>query len=185
VKYRFTPSHLWVAVFVIGALFQWWRGSKGDFLIFGLIALLLTLALLHKIEIPHLAEPRFIIAAWWLALSTSIFMITPIHSLASTGISLFLLPLLLSIIWRKDGTGYPPMARQGRFTTRIWISIALLLSLSELGNYFGSLHGGGDSKFPTLTVLVDPIVGFTPGRIGFVFLWSLVGVELLKGSTER
>ncbi|MBI3430088.1 MAG: hypothetical protein HY050_08575 [Actinobacteria bacterium] len=184
-KYKFIPVHLWLAVFVIGAGFQWWRGSKGDFVIFGLIALLLILSLIRESEITYLGNPRFVIAAWWLALSTSILMISQIHSVASTVSLLLLLPLLLSIIWRKEVSKHSPPTERRRITSRLWISLALLLSLSEMGNFFGSYNTGNDLQYPTLTVLVDPVIYSTAGRIVFVFLWSLIGVELLKGSTER
>ncbi|MDP1720541.1 MAG: hypothetical protein Q8L08_06060 [Candidatus Nanopelagicaceae bacterium] len=182
---KFTSGYLWVIIFGLGALFQWWRESKVDFVIYGLIGFLLILALQEKIRIFSAKGPRFTFASWWLALSACIFMIAPIHSVASTVTALLLLPLLFSISWRPQDEDRAPMTPERLVTSRMWVSLAFLLSVSELGNYFWSDLTGSDAKFPTLTVLVDPIVASTAGRIGFVFIWALVGIELLKGSTKR
>lgn len=184
-KRQLISGYLWVIVFTLGAVFQWWRESKVDFVIYGLIGLLLTLALWEKTKIPYANGPRFIIASWWLALSTCIFMIFPVHGLASTVTALLLLPLLLSISWRSHDDDREPISPNRQFTSRIWIFLVLLLCVSELGNYFWSDFTGSDIKYPTLTVLVDPIVASTAGRIGFVFIWALAGIELLKGSIRK
>jgi hypothetical protein len=182
---KFTTGYVWLVVFVLGAVFQWWRGSKLDFVIYCSIAILLLMALQHKFHIPSIGKPRFIFSAWWLALSSCIFMFTVIHSTASTIASLLLLPLLASIIWQGEERVNASPSSARRFTSRFWTLLALILSLSELGNYFGSDFTGSDSKYPTLTVLVDPIVASASGRIGFVFLWSLTGIELLRGSIRK
>ncbi|MFZ2227504.1 MAG: hypothetical protein WA090_07460 [Candidatus Nanopelagicaceae bacterium] len=87
------------------------------------------------------------------------------------------LPLLLSISWRSHDDDREPISPNRQFTSRIWIFLVLLLCVSELGNYFWSDFTGSDIKYPTLTVLVDPIVASTAGRIGFVFIWAHLVVD--------
>jgi len=180
-----STGYAWLVVFVLGAVFQWWRGSGADFVIYSCVAILLVMDLQPRFHIPRNNTPSFIFCAWWLALSSCIFMFAPIHSIESTITSLFLLPLLMTIIWQREERTTISLINASRFTSRIWALLALLLSLSEVGNYFGSDFTGNDSKYPTLTVLIDPIVASTVGRIGFVFLWSLIGIELLRGSIRR
>lgn len=178
-------GYLWVVVFILGALFQWWRGAFLDFFIYGAIATLITLAIQRRMESPQLKGLRFSYAAGWLALSTCVLMFAPIHSVESTVTSLLLLPLVMWIILGLSDAANSTSDKVERLSSRIWILLALVACLSELGNYFGSDFTGSDSKYPTLTVLIDPVVASTAGRIGFIFLWSLVGIELLRGSTQK
>lgn len=64
-------------------------------------------------------------------------------------------------------------------------TISLLTCILESVNYFASDATGNDKAFPTITVLVDPIVASNTGKLGFILLWSLAGAGLLRVSTKK
>lgn len=67
----------------------------------------------------------------------------------------------------------------------IWFVIGTLTCIFELGNYFASDITHDDKSFPTLTVLVDPIVANSWGKVVFVVVWAGIGAGLLRVSTKR
>ena len=62
----------------------------------------------------------------------------------------------------------------------IWAILALLLTAWEfmaniLGQLVNSLH-----IYPTISVLIDPMLDTIYGQAAFVVLWLLIGIGLLR-----
>lgn len=176
---------LWLVVFICGAAFQLWRGSPIDTLVYSTVALLVILAVQKRIRTPEYDATRFVIAVSPLLLLTSVFIFFPIHSWIVATFYLLLVPVLWRIFWQKESTSLPKSTKAERRSSVIWFVIGTLTCIFELGNYFASDITHDDKSYPTLTVLVDPIVANSWGKVAFVVVWAATGAGLLRVSTKR
>lgn len=178
-------STLWIIAWVIGTLFQFWRGSQIDTLVFATITALLLLASQDILEIPKLVAIGFRTSVAILFVCTFVFIISRIHTFPSTIFYLALVPLILKNMWRNDAFDDLPSTPTIRRSSWIWFTIGLLTCLAELGNYFAAYVTHNDKAYPTITVLVDPFVANYAGKIFFVSLWSFIGVGLFRISEKK
>lgn len=178
-------SVLWLVVFVGGAAFQLWRGASIDTLVYTSVALMVIIAVQERFRTPEFTATRFSIAASILVLSTLIFILFPIHSWPTAIVYLLLVPVLLRIAFRKESASSPDSTEALRRSSRIWFVIGSLTCICELGNYFASDITHDDKSFPTLTVLVDPIVADNVGKIIFVMVWMAIGMGLFRVSAAQ
>lgn len=175
----------WLFIFVVGAIFQLWRGSSVDAVIYSVVALLVFLSSQGRFQIPEFEATRFPNAAFLLLVATLVFIFLPTHSWQDAAVFLILLPILVRIIWQRDFPAPPEMSTALRRSSKIWITIGLLTCVCELGNYFASDLVHNDKVYPTITVLLDPIVADTWGKVAFVTIWAGIGAGLLRVSTKR
>ena len=179
-------STLWIIVFFGGTIFQYWRGSQIDTLIYATVTALLLLASQEIFEIPQLGATSFATSVSILLACTLVFILSRIHTITSALFYLALIPLLLRNMWRSNTISEEEASSPAiRRSSWIWFTIGLLTCLAELGNYFAADVTHNDKAYPTITVLVDPIVADTWGKVVFVIVWAGIGVGLLRVSTER
>lgn len=176
---------LWLVVFIGGAAFQLWRGSPIDTVVYASVALLVIIAVQERLRTPEFSATRFTTAASTLLVSTLVFILFPIHSWPTAVFYLLLVPVLLRIIWQKESKPSQGLTSALRRSSRIWFTIGSLTCICELGNYFASDITHDDKAFPTLTVLVDPIVADRLGKLIFVTAWAVIGVGLFRVSTAK
>jgi len=176
---------LWLVVFVGGAVFQLWRGAPIDTLVYSLVALLVILAFQKRFGTPEFKPVRFTTTVMILLASTLVFIFSPIHSWLVSAFYLLLVPLVVKVAWQKNSPQEELSTPALKRASRIWFTIGSLTCICELGNYFASAYTNNDKAFPTITVLVDPIVAHDLGRVVFVIFWSMAGVGLLRISTKR
>lgn len=174
---------LWLVVSIGGAAFQLWRGSPIDTLVYSAVALLVIVAVQDKIEMPEFSSTRFVTAASTLLVSTVVFILFPIHSRVAAGCYLLLVPVLLRIAFKKESTSPQDSTEALQRSSRLWFAIGSLTCICELGNYFASDFTHDDKSYPTLTVLVDPFVADSVGKVIFVIVWMAIGVGLFRVST--
>lgn len=178
-------STLWIITFFIGTIFQFWRGSQIDTLVFAVITSLLLVASQEILELPQLRATNFATSSGILCLFTLVFMIVGIHSVLSAIFYLALVPLVLRNMWRSDSIIEVASTPAMRRSSMIWFTIGVVTCLAELGNYFAADATHNDKVYPTITVLVDPFVAHNAGKIIFVFLWAIVGVGLFRVSAKK
>ena len=176
---------LWLVVFIGGAAFQLWRGSPVDTLVYVSVALLVTLAVQERLRTPEFSATRFATAVSILLVATLVFILFPIHSWPTAVFYLLLVPVLLRIIWQKESAPSQDSTMAMRRSSKIWFAIGSLTCICELGNYFASDITHNDKAFPTLTVLLDPIVADKVGKVIFVTVWAVIGAGLFRVSTEK
>jgi hypothetical protein len=178
-------STLWIITFFTGTIFQYWRGSQIDTLVFATVTALLLLASYEVFNLPIVEDTSLITSIGILCICTMVFMLTRIHSIPSAISYLALVPLLLKNLWRSDSKRTEASTPAIRRSSRVWFTIGLLTCLTELGNYFAADATHNDKVYPTLTVLVDPFVANSVGKLLFVFLWAIVGVGLFRVSVKK
>jgi hypothetical protein len=67
----------------------------------------------------------------------------------------------------------------------MWILWAVSTCLWEFAaNILGQLEGG-KYTYPTISVLVDPMLDGPIGKAGFVVAWFLIGYGLIKVSPKK
>ena len=172
----------WVWFFAITAAFQIFRGSVGDTLIFGLGALVVSLAatpaidrdFLNREQVRHTAS---IPVAVGLVLALSLLARhSPIHAAIFIGI----LPVVLALVWHRDaGEKIKPNLREKRARS-LWAALAVGICVWELAaNIVGQLNHTL-TQFPTLSVLIDPALDTLWGQSIFVVLWLASGWGFLR-----
>ncbi len=169
-------------MFVIIVSFQVFRGSVSDALIFAIFAALTTLSQHGRPEqflprIPKLHRKQVIIGVATLGiLMTAI----PRHTAAYGLMFLAIGGYVIATNWYPDSgkkeRGNLPVAR----ATVIWRTYGIALCVWELAaNILGQLNDTL-SEFPTISVLVDPLLDHPLGKAGFVLLWLMSGVGFMR-----
>jgi hypothetical protein len=174
--------NLWFWLFLITTAFQVFRGSFVDTLIFGAGTLMVFLSaanLLNHVQLekPHVNKYAIYTTVLVIVLALSL---VPRHTPLQAVIVLAILPLALRFAWYSD-TGPKDRAdvRIARARTA-WAAGAVGLLLWEfaaniLGQFDNSLQ-----SFPTLSVLIDPLLDDLIGQTVFVVLWLIVGIGFLR-----
>jgi len=169
----------WDVVFVGMALFHSWRGSIQDIVIFGTASLLILTQVFGLYSLGFRKQPTFSVTAIsaTVMISAALLYISPRHGLVNFLVLLAFVPIGYALVMYQD-RAHPVPSKQdlrGRLTWAIW---ALAFAAVELVAYLGSKIVGDLSVYPTISVLLDPILDTPIGRATFVALWLISGVYL-------
>lgn len=163
------------------SLFQLWRGAWVDGTLFA--------ALVGMLVIDRLTEGRIVLirraaeAPAWVIVSTAavigvVLVASPRHgdvnAIAITAIGVLALVLAWSPIRRRP----PRPAHAYRRSAVTWSILGVVFCLWEAIAYIASVSGGGD-EFPTVSVLLDPLLEWPLGRALFTIIWLIGGLSLL------
>jgi hypothetical protein len=170
---------LWLGVFTITAVFQFWRASELDGLIFIVIIALLAISAFSERDFTTIgSDPRFKkFGVAYLAFITLTLFLSRIHTAPAMFALLAAVPLLLISREKYDHFSFPNIAMVR--STVIWSAIAVVAAMWELTCFVLGVITGNDEKTPTLSMLIDPILHHPEGRIFFVVIWAFIGYELL------
>lgn len=176
----------WVVIFVGTALFHAWRGSVQDIIIFGLSATLILTQVFGMHRLGFENQPQF--STWAIAavvlLSAVMLFISPRHELVNFLVVLAFIPIGIALVMYRDRPA-PQPRRQVLRARLLWGFWAALFALTELVAYVGSKLSGDLTLFPTISVLLDPVLDTQLGRAVFVALWLMAGVYLFGVRRRR
>jgi hypothetical protein len=172
----------WFWVFAITTGLQVFRGSAKDTIIFSLCTLAVWISASgvlgnrfgNKIEVNR-AWTFWGVVVFAIAL-TAIDRHGYIHGV----LVLTVLPIVLRLAWYSDrGPKEKPDPRMARSRT-LWTILCLAITAWEfmaniLGQFAGSLK-----IYPTISVLIDPLLDTKYGQAGFVILWLAIGIGFLR-----
>jgi hypothetical protein len=170
---------LWLGVFSITAIFQFWRASELDGLIFIIVIALIAITAVSEREFKTYINNRTF-AKWakiYLLLSLTVLAFSRIHTLPSLVAMLALVPLLLISREKEDHPAHPRKAITR--ATAAWSCVAVAMAIWELLSYIAGAITGADYRTPTISMLVDPFIHHSAGRIVFTVIWGFIGYELL------
>jgi hypothetical protein len=175
-------KNLWFWLFLTTTMLQVFRGSVVDAIIFGSGTLMVFLSAANLLNHIHLKKPH----ANKYAIYTTVFAVVialsvvPRHTPLQAIIVLSMLPLALRFAWYSDrGPKDKPDERMKR-SRMVWAAGGVGLLLWEFAaNILGQLDHSLKS-FPTLSVLIDPVLDNLFGQSIFVILWLVVGISFLK-----
>lgn len=181
------PVSLWVIAFFLTTALQVFRGALGDTIIFTTCTLVLLASgtIARNLDFPSArfnhTKPTLIAMLGLVILISA----TPRHTSMMMVIYLALTVPILLLAW-GDHTEYKqkasPRIRRSRL---MWIFWAVSMCLWEYGaNIFGQLSDVKNA-YPTISVLVDPMLDGPIGKAGFVLVWLAVGYGLIKVSPKK
>ena len=170
----------WVVIFVGTAIFHIWRGSWQDVAIFGLSAILILTQVFGLTKVGFKTQPK--VPGWLLllviSLSAVILYLAPRHGVISFTVLVAFIPIGITLLLYKDQE-IQAQPSTAMFRSRIiWGSWATGFALTELVAYVGSKLSGDLEQFPTISVILDPVLDTSVGRAVFVILWLLGGAYL-------
>jgi len=172
----------WLPVFVFLVAFHLNRGSIGDAIIFGLGSLILIAD--WKRWIPWHMPERPKVSGWVIALvlgvSFVILLTTERNGWQDVVLLITLAPIALVMVYYRDHGPKPSSTRVMARTKWIWMTLALSMAVAELFAYIFAAVYKDDRSFPTVSVLVNPVLESPIGRSVFLVLWMLIGVGLLQ-----
>jgi hypothetical protein len=106
--------------------------------------------------------------------------ISPIHGMVTTIVFLTIGPILMAFTWTSDPATVEPTESSIKISARVWASIFLSTCLWELGSYILSYRAHNDNAYPTISILVGPLLKTTAGKGIFLLIWIGIGMQLLR-----
>lgn len=168
-------------MFAITFLFQLYRGEQTDSIIFFVATLIIALepAIRRQIfRIPSISLDRRTL--WAIALSGALLIsYVPRGDKFLVFIFLAIAILLFLELWGMKAHRVKP-DELVRKSQRIWISLAVLICLIELGALISARISGDEAKYATISELVVPVLDTSMNRFGFGLLWLLIGWLVIR-----
>lgn len=169
-------------MFAFVTAFHLTRGSVGDALIFGLGTLLLIADWKHIIPVRMPERPKF--SGWLLAavvlVSCSVLFFSERNGWQDQLLLIVLAPMAIVVVYYRDHGPKPGATKQMRRAKWIWMTLALVMAVSELFAYIFATVYKDDKTYPTISILVNPVLESPYGRGVFLVLWMLIGFGLLQ-----
>lgn len=178
---------IWIAVLSLMAGFQLWRGAWVDGILFTALVAMLVIDRLtggRVVLIRRAAQaPRWVVVTTT-AILGAVLAIAPRHGTLDAIVITALGVLALVLAWSPTGKRPERPAESYRRAAITWSLLGVAFCLWEAGAYIASVSGGGEN-FPTVSVLLDPLLEWPLGRVFFTAAWLLGGLTLLKVWDKR
>lgn len=179
---KFPRINFWPILSAIGTIFQIWRGAPGDTIIFGLATVLLAgnATVMSKFAIKEHPNLRQFIGIPLIVISSVALYASPIHSKAATIVFLVIGPTAMAFMWTRDSNVITTHEHSIMISARIWASLLLLACVWELGSYILSYWAQNDNAYPTVSILLGPLLKTSAGKGIFLLIWIATGMQLLR-----
>ncbi|MDQ1553828.1 MAG: hypothetical protein QOK46_906 [Microbacteriaceae bacterium] len=196
----------WTLILVITGLFQLLRGAPVDAAFFLVIATLLMADAAGLLWFAGTGLPRrglIVVTAILLGL---LLVLVPRHG-AAAGIVVGTAGIgLLALAWSPSPPPQSPTSRAARVVSArvvaarpvparpsgisrsaiAWTAIAIAGCLWEVATFLLGLPSpAASTEHPSISILLDPVLGSAGGKIGFVAVWLIVLVWLLRRTGAR
>ena len=169
----------WIPLFAFVCLFHIVRGVASDAILFGLFTLLEIASWRGWLpRFKHRPNLNLWLVRGVLVGAGMTLFFAQRDSLADHILFLALLPLA---IWAVDFKHAPIRSPKFVMHTRwLWLTLALTMALVELGAYIAANILKDDRNWPTVSVLVGPVLEAPFGRLVFVAIWVAIGWGMLR-----
>ena len=170
---------LWTSMLIFSAIMQFWRAAIVDGIIYilaGLMCLLLEIksveAFLYSLKIRITHRFRFVFMAVFIELA-----LVRIHTVPALVGFLLLLPVLVMI----EPPKLPDVDNKKAFkrSKTVLITLAFAFGLTEVISLVVTLTGINETDFPTVSLLLDPTLHTTVGRVLLLIPYFFVGYVLV------
>ena len=163
-------------------IFHVMRGAYGDAAIF-LMGSLILIADWKKWfrwempERPKLSKTPVLLA---ILLASSILFFSERGGWQDTVLLLALAPIALFMVYYRDHGPKPSSTKLMNRTRWLWLTLATILCVSELFAYIWANAFKDDESYPTISIIVNPVLESPYGRGIFLVVWMLIGVGLIQ-----
>jgi hypothetical protein len=175
---------LWICFLAIMAGFQTWRGAYVDGILFFALVAMLILDRLTAGRIVIIKRPFIAPKAVTLAITGTlgvVLVVAPRHSWVDLAVFIAIGVTVLLVAWEPAPERVQRPHKSYVRSMWMWSMLAVALCLWEATAFVLSVSvPGGSEDFPTISVLLDPFVENTWGRLVFVGLWLAAGYGLLR-----
>ena len=172
----------WLPVLLTTLLFHIIRGAYSDALIFGIGCAIMIADWKHLIPWHMPARPK--LSKWLVTLlmlvAASVLFFSKRGGWQDIVLLLTLAPIALSLIYYRDHGPKPSATKIMARTRALWVTLAMSMAVFELFAFMWASVFKDDKNFPTISVLVNPILESAYGRSIFFVLWMLIGVGMLQ-----
>ena len=171
----------WLPVFAFVTVFHIIRGAVTDSVFFGFSTVLL-IADWKKLIPGRMPERRKLgkFVVWVVILAASLVLFfSKRGEPASVFVLLVILGFALWLAYYRDHGPKPSLTPTMNRTKWVWMTLALAMAVSELFAYIFANVNQDDHTYPTISVLVSPLLENSLARVVFLTLWALAGVGLL------
>jgi hypothetical protein len=104
----------------------------------------------------------------------------PLHSGLTTAVLIVVLPAAIVLAWGTHRGPKKPATQRLKRARLLWVSWAVLTCIWEFtANILGQLHNT-HTGYPTISILIVPLLDTILGQAGFVAVWVLVGLSLIR-----
>ncbi len=173
---------LWVVAFALTAGLQIFRGSATDTIIFTLGTLVIAFSgfVPKSWDLPTVKRISNFQISVVFVLVGMLLVLFPLHSGLTTALLLVVLPAAIVLAWGTHRGPKKPANQRVKRARLLWVSWAVLTCVWEFtANILGQLHNT-HTGYPTISILIVPLLDTILGQAGFVAVWVLVGLSLIR-----
>lgn len=128
-------------------------------------------------ERPKLSKTPVLFA---ILLASSILFFSERGGWQDTVLLLALAPIALFMVYYRDHGPKPSSTKLMNRTRWLWLTLATILCVSELFAYIWASAFKDDESYPTISIIVNPVLESPYGRGIFLVVWMLIGVGLIQ-----
>lgn len=128
-------------------------------------------------ERPKLSKTPVLLA---ILLASSILFFSERGGWQDTVLLLALAPIALFMVYYRDHGPKPSSTKLMNRTRWLWLTLATILCVSELFAYIWANAFKDDESYPTISIIVNPVLESPYGRGIFLVVWMLIGVGLIQ-----
>lgn len=165
------------------ASFQAWRGAWIDAVVFYALVSVLVIDRLTHGTIRLIKQPLIVSRAVMVVIGGVLavaLVVAPRHGVIDLIIMIMIAVAVLLVAWQPQPESIRLPEKAYTRSALSWSILAVALCVWEaLAFIFSVTMPGGSDSYPTISVLLDPIVANFWGRAFFVSLWIAGGLALL------
>ena len=179
-----TPSAVaWIAVLALMASFQLWRGALVDGTLFlGLVVVLIgdriTRGRVTILTRPPVASWRWVVVGAALAVIT--LALSPRHSTLSEVVVSCVGVAVIALAWAPTPSRREHPRAAYRRSAAVWSLAGVGFCLWEAAAYILSTNGFSETDFPTVSVLLNPLLELPVARAAVAALWMIAGLWFIR-----
>ena len=176
----------WSAVSGVNFLFQIYRGSLQDIIIFTIAWILIILESSHYLDwIPEFKKLRKLSLNKYLLIAFSLYLLfTKRETPLTIWIFAALFIYLFLDLWRRDNGEKSKLSPTEIKSARAWGGIGIILCFWELLAFVLASISKDDYSYPTISVLIAPHLDGLIGRGIFIIAWAAVGFLIINDWRE-
>ncbi|GAB3448147.1 hypothetical protein GCM10027517_32870 [Phycicoccus ginsengisoli] len=149
---------------------------------------LLMLVLLRR-DLPTRGGPSWLSARWPAVGAASVVglaVATQTRDSVTVQLALAAAGVVALVLVLRAGAGAPALEATPAARSWVWVSLLLVGSVVELANFLAQPDAQTDNPdHPTISAIVDPMLGGHPSRTVVAVVWVLAGWWLVRVLVER